>query len=1124
MQKFCELLCDAQQRWKKTIRIMKLTTGFILFAIFTASAVNTYSQNTRLNLNLKDATIVDIFREIERNSEFGFFFKSEEMNLEKRQSVSASNATIDEVLRKVLDDNYSYKILDKNIVVTKGSLEATIQGSRVSGKVTDSSGVPIPGASVVVKGTTTGVTTDNDGNFSLTLPADAKTLVFSFIGMRTQEINIANKTLINLVMQEEAIGLDEIVTIGYGTIKKRDLTGSVGSISKKDIGDRTASSVGALIQGKVAGVDVSRDKIRVRGVTSLNNTDPLVVIDGFQGVSMSSINTNDVESIEVLMDASSTAIYGARGANGVILITTKNGKTGPLKVNINAFTGFGTTPKRYDMLNASQYIDYVKDALTNAKMTITDRLNSAEVRKDVTNWQNEIFQVSKSSEINVDLSGGSENSSFFVSYGYKKNNEVYIGPSQDNSTIRIKNLFKMKKWFKAGDDVSLSYNLSRGATNSATSAGNIPFMTALPYIGVLDPTNYWGYTRANRYTDLSDSENPVGIINLTHPTGTTLNYSANLWIEMIPVKGLTYRVQAGVSGLYNRSTLWNNKYDDSANTTHPSNYSESYAYNFSPIVESYLTYTKQFGKHDFSAMIGNTWQNYATSGGIGIYGETFANETVKNVFQAQTKMIKNQDNAQFAYLSYFGRLNYQYNNRYLLTVNARRDGSPRFAPSNRWATFPSVALAWKMHEESFIKDLNIFDQLKLRASWGISGNDAIGDFKYLSQVWTNGVYYPLGNVEAPVQGATVSAPSSQSIKWESTESKSVGVDMAFLKNALSITTEYFVKNTNDILFAVPRAVSLGYGLGNPASAIVNAASVVNKGFELQVGYKNNIGSLKYSVNTNYTHVTNSVTSLGLGQPYLSGISRTAKGESIGYLFGHVAEGVFMSKAQLDAANEGAKAAAKAKNPAITDLALSKIYYQYSSTAPGDVKFKDVNGDGMVTDADRTKIGNSIPQHIFGFNINLEYKGFDFNTYFQGVAGNDIYYGNFKFLRGMERAVNAESWVLNRWRSEAEPGNGIVPRAIIGDPNGNNRFSSLQVYSGNYIKLKQMSIGYTFSEKLISKLKLSNLRVYATGYNLLTFTKYPGFDPEFANANLSRGEEMNNYPVARTISFGIQVGL
>ncbi|MEI7527163.1 MAG: SusC/RagA family TonB-linked outer membrane protein, partial [Mariniphaga sp.] len=711
----------------------------------------------------------------------------------------------------------------------------------------------------------------------------------------------------------------------------------VGSISKKDIGDRTASSVGALIQGKVAGVDVSRDKIRIRGVTSLNNTDPLVIIDGFQGVSMSSINTNDVESIEVLKDASSTAIYGARGANGVILITTKDGKTGPLKVNINAFTGFGTTPKKYDMLNASQYIDYVKDALTSAKMTITDRLNSPEVRKDVTNWQNEIFQVSKASEINVDLSGGSENSSFFVSYGYRKNNEVYIGPSQDNSTIRIKNLFKIKKWFKAGDDVSLSYNLSRGATNSATSAGNIPFMTALPYMGVLDPTNYWGYTRANRYTDLSDSENPVGIINLTHPTGTTLNYSANLWFEIAPFKGLTYRVQAGVSGLYNRSTLWNNKYDDSANTTHPSNYSESYAYNFSPIVESYLTYTKQFGKHDFSAMIGNTWQNYATSGGIGIYGETFANETVKNVFQAQTKMIKNQDNAQFAYLSYFGRFNYQYNNRYLLTVNARRDGSPRFAPSNRWATFPSVALAWKMHEESFIKDLNVFDLLKLRASWGISGNDAIGDFKYLSQVWTNGVYYPLGNVEAPVQGATVSAPSSQSIKWESTESKSVGVDMAFLKNALSITTEYFVKNTNDILFAVPRAVSLGYGLGNPASAIVNAASVVNKGFELQVGYKNNIGSLKYSVNTNYTHVTNSVASLGLGQPYLSGISRTAKGEPIGYLFGHVAEGVFMNQTQLDAANQGAKTAAKAKNPAITDLALSKIYYQYSSTAPGDVK-------------------------------------------------------------------------------------------------------------------------------------------------------------------------------------------
>jgi len=1105
---------------------MKLTVLAILLSFLGSWASQGYSQTTRLSLEAKDLNIEDFFRKIEDQSEYRFFY-SGKIDVERTISGRFENKLITEVLDNVLKNtDIKYEMKGRQIILSplEPFLSVEQQKKLVSGIVTDSSGASLPGVSVVVKGTTSGVITGMDGKYSLPNVPENAILKFSFVGMKTQEVKVGAQTSINVVLAEEAIGIDEVVAVGYGTMKKRDLTGSVASVSKKDMGDRTVSGIGALIQGKVAGIDVSRDKIRVRGVTSLNNTDPLVIIDGFQGGSMSTINTNDIESVEVLKDASSTAIYGARGANGVILITTKNGKAGPLKVNINAFKGIGTTPKKLDMLNASQYIDYVKEALTNAKILPTDRLNSPEVRKDVTNWQDEIFQVSKSTEINVDLSGGSENSSFFVSLGYKKGNEIYIGPSYDNSTLRLKNLFKIKKWIKAGDDVALSYFITRGATSTTTVAGFIPFMTALPYMGIRDANNYWGYTRANRYTDLSDSENPVGIVNLTHPNGTSFTYMANLWFEVAPFNGLTYRVQAGVSGFYNRSTLWNDKYEDSANSTHPSNYSENYGYSISPIVESYLTYKKQFGEHDFSAMVGNTWQNYSTSGGIGIYGETFTNETVKNVFQAQTKMIKNQDNAQFAYLSYFGRLNYQYNNRYLLTVNVRRDGSPRFAPANRWANFPSVALAWKMNEEAFIKDLNIFDQLKLRTSWGISGNDAIGDFKYLSQVWTNGVYYPLGSVEAPVQGATVSAAASQSIKWESTISKSIGVDMSFLKNSLSLTAEYFVKNTNDILFAIPRAVSLGYGLGSPASAIVNAASVVNKGIELQVGYKNHFGLLKYAVNGNYTHLTNSVTSLGLGQPFLSGISRTAKGEPIGYLYGHVAEGVFMTQAQLDAANQGARAAAKAKNPAITDLALSKIYYQYSSTAPGDVKFKDINGDGMVTDNDRTKIGNSIPQHTFGLSINLEYKGFDFNTYFQGVAGNDIYYGNYKFLRGMNRAINADAWVLDRWKSEADPGNGIVPRAIIGDPSGNGRFSSLQVYSGDYIKLKQLSIGYTFPERLISKLKISNLRVYATGYNLLTFTKYPGYDPEFSNSNLFRGEEINNYPVARTISCGIQVGL
>jgi TonB-dependent starch-binding outer membrane protein SusC len=1108
----------------KLLIFMKLST-FLLLINFTCIAATGYSQTEKVSIKLKNGSLKELFSAVEQQTSYKFLYRDDAVE-NILVNLDEVDEPLDNVLTRILNGSkFMYKILPNDLIVIAPS--ELLRQQKVSGTVTDEkTGIPLPGVTVFVEGTNKGTVTDNNGKYTIEVSNKESLITFSYVGYNTTKIPFDGKYIIDVLLTENVQTLEEVVVIGYGTMKKSDLTGSVGSITKENIGDRlVVTGIGGMIQGKVAGVDVSAGKIRIRGVTTLNSTDPLVVIDGFLGGSMSTVNPDDIESIEVLKDASSTAIYGSRGANGVILVNTKNGKTGPLKININAYSGISKPSRRLDLLNASQYTDYAIDALQGAGMPVNSKFYSPDIRVDRTDWQDAVTRTVPVGEFDVNLSGGSENSTFYLSLGYKHSEKVYLNPSNDQANIRLKNKFNVKKWFKAGDNISLMYDYSKGNDFAADGPkGAWPFWSAVPYMQVKDANNYWGYSITDR--ELSgDAQNPVTYSALSDPQTNALSYQANLWADIEPFKGLVYHIQTGITGSFSRYTRWNDQYQNEINTRVPSDYTETSTYGIYPILESYLTYSHKFGSHDLTTMIGNTWQNYARSGGIGIYGQDFDLSTVRNVFMAKTRSVLNENYAQYAYLSYFGRLNYQYNDRYLLTVNIRRDGSPRFAPVNRWGTFPSVAVAWKLSEENFIKNLNFFYMLKLRASWGISGNDAIGDFRYLSQVWTNGVYYPLGSPVSAIPGASVVTDASQDIKWESTTSKAVGVDMGFLKNALSVTAEYFIKNTDDILFAVPRASSLGYGLVEAGDAIINAASCNNKGFELQVGYRNNIGALHYSFNANYTNVSNEVTGLGLGQPYLyDTFNRTAIGYPIGYIYGYVAQGLFMTQAELDEANQGARDAALALNPALTDEDLASIYYQYVNTAPGDVKFKDINGDGKVTDTDRTNIGNPIPKHTFGFSIDLEFKGFDLNAFFQGISGSDLYNYSYGLSRNMARLINQETWVQDRWRSEDEPGNGIVPRAVIGDPTSNWRPSTLYVSPGDYLKLKQLSIGYTFPNKIISRMGLTNLRIYASGYNLLTFTKYKWYDPEIASDNLYRAADYNEYPTARTITFGIQLGL
>jgi len=1108
-------------------RKMKLTILFLTVSILSCMSAETYSQTTKLTIAENNSTLLNVLQAIEAQSEFKFFY-NEKVDVNRPVSIDANKKTVTEILDKVLTNtSVKYKVIGSQIALyDKNEMEPFVseqQGIKITGKVTDSSGASLPGVSIVEKGTTTGIITDMDGNFSLTISPNAKTLVFSFMGMKSQELVIGNKTTINVVMEDESIGLNEIVTIGYGTVKKSDVTGSVASVKIKDIGDRQNPDIATLLQGSVAGVEVNAGQIRVRGVTTFNNSDPLIIIDGFFGGNLSTVNPNDIASIEVLKDGSSTAIYGAKGANGVILITTKSGTTEPLKVNINVNSGFAMASKKLDVLNANQYIDLVTEGMTNAKMTIPDKFLTPGVRKDVTNWQDEVFRTGHSNSVDMNFAGGTNKATFYMSMGYKHFDDIVIGPQYDQISMRLKNDFKLTKWLKFGNNVGLSYKMANGSMPGDPSA----MITMPPYIHVRDASNYWGYGTTDRNIDLNEAYNPVASSVLTHPKSNGFEYMANIYADITFMKGLVYHIQTGVTGSFNHNTRWDDQFNDNAGKTIANNYSEYSSYYLDPILESYLAYTHKFKKHDLSIMAGNTYENFVTSGNLSISGNDYANTLVKNVSYAATRGNPADESNVFASLSYFGRLNYQFDNKYLLTMNIRHDGSPRFAQNNRFGNFPSVAVAWKMHEEGFIRGLNIFDQLKLRASWGISGNDGIGNFQYVSQVWRKSVYYPLGTTPTLNVGATVIDDSSQAIKWESTTSKTIGLDMAFLKNRLTVTGEYFIKNSNDILFAVPRPISLGYGQfvtgGNP---LVNAASCTNKGFELQVGYKNKIGLFNYSLDANYSHVNNNVTSLGLGGvPYMvANISRTDIGNPIGYFYGYEADGVFMTQASLDAANQSARDAALKTNPQLTPTELSQVYYELAATSAGDVRYKDINGDGKVTDLDRTKIGNSIPTSYYGLSINLDYKGFDFNVLFQGIAGSDLFFNGYQNTRGMWSVKNQEAYVLNRWRSEQNPGNGIVPRAIIGDPAQNMRPSTLMVESGDYLKVKQLSFGYSLPIRISEKVGLSKLRIYASAANVLTLTKYSGYDPEYGGSNLTRGVNWLNYPSPRTFSLGVQIGL
>lgn len=1020
------------------------------------------------------------------------------------------------------------------------------QTTKVSGTVVDDDGVAIPGVSVVVKGTTVGTITGSDGNYSVDVPVGNDILVFTFVGMKAQEIEIGGRSVINVTMETETIGLDEVIAIGYGTVRKSDLTGSVASVSSEDFGDRGGTGIGGLLQGKVPGVDVTEGKIRVRGVTTINNTDPLFVIDGFIGGSMSTVHPNDIESIEILKDASATAIYGARGANGVILVTTKKGSAGAPKVELSAFYGISTPAKQLDMLDAAGYMDLVTDIEINGgttpeelgaftKIYNPNGIPNAYSTTTRTNWQDEMFNPASTEEVTMSIRGGSSKASYSVSTAYNNSNSMAGNTNWKNYRFAVTG-----DWWVLKDMVKITENFRVQHWN--TNGMDANFLGGLrmpPYSPILDENAIGGYAYVTTTDDLNDAVNPLAEMNRTDRYNKGINIMAQLAAEVHFFKGLTLNSSVGVTGNSQTYNDYNLPYQTGNLVFPDSELTERFSFGYSPKIENFLTYTNTLGAHNITAMVGNTYEKGAYGRSLEVFGKGFINDNVRNVTNANENSIRNNSGNHFAYLSYFGRINYVAYNKYLLTVNMRADGSDKFAPANRWGYFPSVAVGWKINEEAFMADVEKISQLKLRASYGITGNDAIGQYNYFSSVHSQSTYafpsHGFGGIN--FNGATINTLSSPVIRWEETKNLSIGVDLGLFDNKLEINADYFHKDTYDILFAVPQPPSLGMGNNNGGgNAIVNAASVLNKGVELNIIHKNTVGDWSYNIQANATIVNNEVTSLGSGEPYNAGsfgfysTNRTELGHSIGYFYGFKMDKVYANQSEVDADNQAARAAAKAADPGLTADDLANIYYQSAETAPGDIRFFDLpdedgNLDGKITDDDRTDLGSPIPTLNYGLTGTVKYKNFDAFMSWTGIAGNKILYEFGYWMEGMIRPFNATTTVLDRWVSESQPGNGTVPRAVKTDPSKNLRMSDRFIYSGAYARMRLISFGYTMPEELIQntfKGAIDNVRFYLSADNLITITNYPGYNPEIGGNNTDRGTDGGTNPAPRTFRIGVNV--
>lgn len=977
---------------------------------------------------------------------------------------------------------------------------AFAQERTVSGTVTDKTGLPVIGAAVIdAQNRTSGTLTDLDGNFSLNV-SSGTSLEISFMGYKTVTVPVGDNDFLSVTLEDDTEFLDEVVVVGYGTVRKRDLTGAVSSVGNRDLKDSPVTNVGQALQGKVSGVyivDAAKPgdnvSIKIRGLGTINDSDPLVVIDGVPtDLGLSSLNTADIDRIDVLKDASATAIYGSRGANGVVMVTTKRGSTGEGKVNVSANWAMQNVAYVPEMLNAAEYAAYSNDMLSAGGLATNPQWSNPASLGEGTDWLDEMFRTGFMQNYTVSYSGGNEKAHYYVSGGFMDQQGTVKTIGYRRFTFQNNNDAQVLKWLKFTNNITFSTDTKTGGSYSVTDA-----MNALPTQPLKNADGSWSGPEGNAYW-YGDIRNPIGTLYTNENKTSGYNFLANISAEITFTKWLKFKSTFGYD-----AKLWFNDNMTYAYPYKPTPVEETTRYQdsnkaFTYLWDNYLTFDHTFkGKHYLNIMAGTSAQWNRNSAFNGTKGGFLFDDVHEFDNGTSTKALGGSS-SDWAMFSFMARANYSYDDRYLLTVTFRRDGSSRFGPHHRWGNFPSASAAWRISQEPWFPGRNdgnfVINDLKLRAGYGVTGNDKIGSYAYI-QTYNTGAYIFGDDVVTTLMAKTMANPS---IHWEEVQQANIGIDLSLWNSRLTLSLDGYIKNTTDML--VKAAISITSGYEDTSTTYTNAGKVSNKGFELTlntVNFEGAGGGFRWATSMTATFNRNKIVSLNSDTPLYQNetggayITMQRNGLPINVFYGYVTDGIFQTQAEVNS-----------------------HAFQEASTAPGDIRFKDLNNDGVINENDRTVIGDPNPDWLFSMVNTFSWKGFDLSVYLQGVAGNDIFNANSISNEGMSSAHNQTASVKYRWVGYGT--STVMPRAVYGDPNHNARISDRFVEDGSYLRLKNITLSYTFPAKWTQRISVDNARIYLSCENVATLTRYSGFDPEVG----INGIDGNRYPISRTFSLGV----
>ena len=1010
---------------------------------------------------------------------------------------------------------YAGVTVDLNTNTETGIMNGAQQQQTVKGIVKGPDGLPVIAANISQKGTNNATITDLYGNFTLNITGQHPVLVISYIGYVTTEVNVSGRAFIEVVLQEDVEALDEVVVVGYGTMRKKDVTGAVSSVRTEDITKNTTSNVMQAIAGKMSGVQVVQNSgtpggdvsILIRGVGTINDASPLYVIDGVPvSGGMWYLNPNDVESIDVLKDASATAIYGSRGANGVVMVTTKQAQEGHTEINFDYSYGIQHTAKTYDMLNASQYAALHNEMRTNAgpEYSLNPAFSDPESLGTGTDWMDAIFRTAPMQKVNLSMLGGNQKISHATSLGYYTQDGIMKNSSYNRLSLQSNISSKIVS------NVTVRANVNLSAENRRTQPVSTVIQNAmriLPSIPIQDENGEYAGPTGNAEWN-GNALNPVAIINEQNYRMKGFRMLSNISLEWEIIKGLKFKTTGGAELGYDYNNSYIPKYKWGMNESKNTMQTVSSAYEQLYLWDNTLNYDKSFGKHRINAMVGTSYQEYKKES-VSASGSGRASELTTELDNATKATDVGGNSLRWALMSYMARLHYSYDDRYLVTATFRADGSSKFGKDNRFGYFPSFAAAWNIGNESFMQSVKPISQLKLRVGYGQTGNQNIGAYAFADKLSVNGVYNFGSQRGFESNLVNLIYPyllSNPSVKWEAVEQYNVGVDIGFLKNRIVANLDFYVKNTRDMLTKKPVPQTSGTSLEQADWPPVNIGKVLNRGFEFTINTKNFVGEFKWETNLNMSFNHNEVVSIG-GPEILNGVSLIREGQPINSFYGYKLGGVYQT---LDEVFTG---------PVMENRAADKASHNpYKNTSPGDMWFVDVDGNGETNDLDRTVIGNPSPDCIFGFNNTFSYKNFDLSIFFQGALGNQVWNGVRASHESMNSTYNQLASTLERWTGEGTSSS--MPRAIYADPNNNSRASTRWLENGSYAKLKNLTFGYTLPENWTNRAKVKALRLYVSFDNLCTITNYSGLDPEVGLSGLDYGV----YPSARTYMFGVSIQL